>query len=255
MTTGGDSIQFYGRETVANMFEKRKAESWSIWHKKQFLFKGVGVEELEEILQALESNEGRSNPMYTLKVYDNITDQKQIKERTEADGSFNFRLFDVEEREANRLGYRSKLELEIIDLKEKIAAMEAEDEEEEEEEGMGVIGKVLGFFNEPEKAEKIISLVKTILNPNPQQPHYMGNIYKLGDNDAANNYEEPRPMNIQQQQQQRQYTQEEILRLQKALDTIGRNDEKAIEHLEKLAAIAEKTPENFKTLLTVLDAY
>lgn len=254
MTTGGDSIQFYGKETVVSMYEKRKAESWSIWHKKQFLFKGVGEEELEEILSALESNEGRSNPMYTLKVYDSITDPKQIKERTEADGSFNFRLYDVEEREASRLGYRSKLELEIVELREKIAAMEAE-EEEPEEGAMGVIGKVLGFFNEPEKAEKIINVVRSILSP-AQPPHYIGNIYKLGDEESSANFEQVRPtMEQTTQPGKRQYTQEELTRLSGALETIVQNDNKALEHLEKLASIAAKNPVSFQSLLTLLDAY
>lgn len=259
-TSISESLQFYGRETVLKMFESRNIEAWSLWQKKQFLTKGMGLEELDNFLTALES--GNGNATYTIKVYEDINDVKKIKEKTEADGSFNFKLWEPEEREAHRMGYRNKLELEIEQLKLQIQQMQEEEEEDdEEEESMGFIGKVLNMFNEPEKVEKIINVVRTLLNPTPQHSQFIGNVHQLHMNE---NFEQQRPhMNTpqeqqqpgQQQPQQRQYNEQEYQRLSAAISTIVKSDNKALEHLEKLASIAEKTPGNFQTLLTILDAY
>lgn len=252
-----DSIQFYGRETVLDMFSSREAPYWSLWQRKQFLFKGSGADELDTLLEALEK--GQSNAAYTLKVYESVSDLSQIKERTEADGSFNFKLHQPEEREAQRMGYRSNLEREVQELKEELRIMREERESLEAEdplEGMGVIGKVIGLLNEPDKLEKLISIGKSLLSP--PAPQYVGNVTRLtGNNQYQENLQQP-PQPIQNTQtvnSSKQWTQEELQRVSKALDTIGSRDPQAVDHLEKLAKIAEQNPEQFKTLLSLLDVY
>jgi hypothetical protein len=261
-TVAGESLQFYGRDMVVAMFQQRKAEAWSLWHRKQFLFKGIGWEELDGLLENLESGQG--NATYTLKVYDSVKDVAAIKERTESDGSFNFKLFPPEEREASRMGYRSNLEKEVLQLREELTLIRAQQEEEDEEEeenglaGMGVIGNIIGLLQDPDKLEKLINIGKALLTP--QQPQFVGNVTRFtGTNAFTDNSEQMRdtmqPNIGAAPQQPTQYSQEDLTRLSKALDILGTYDAKAIEHLEKLASIAQKTPDQFLTLTTLLDAY
>src|SRR6266481_1912546 len=82
------TVQFYGREAIKQAFNNVNADGWSIWQDRQMITKGVGLPMLESFFDLL----GDSPAWYTLKVYDEIEDSKQIKDKTPADGSFTFVL-------------------------------------------------------------------------------------------------------------------------------------------------------------------
>src|SRR5882757_1403393 len=79
--------QCWGKDNVLAMFENRKVQAWSILCGRQFLFTGIGEDELEEMLTMIE---GGMNSLYTLKVYRGVTNAEEITEKTAAAGSFNF---------------------------------------------------------------------------------------------------------------------------------------------------------------------
>jgi len=88
----GMSVQFNDKLQVEDAYKSRGVDAWSIWCSKQFMFKGVGFDSLENILNTL--CDGSTNATYTLKVYEDIENENEIKSNTPDDGSFNFRLND-----------------------------------------------------------------------------------------------------------------------------------------------------------------
>src|SRR5574343_316699 len=84
------SIQFNNLESVLNAYTNRGVDAWAIFQGSQFMFKGIGLSDLEQILNSLSN--GGTNAVYKLKVFEEITDEKNIKNNTPDDGSFNFRL-------------------------------------------------------------------------------------------------------------------------------------------------------------------
>lgn len=86
----GQTVQFFNKDAAISAFENRGVNAWSIFQGKEFLFKGYGVDELDQILTALA--DGGTSAIYTLRVYENVEDMSMVKSKTDHDGSFNFRL-------------------------------------------------------------------------------------------------------------------------------------------------------------------
>lgn len=84
------SIQFNNKDQVLAAYQNRDVAAWSLWQNKQFMFKGMDEAGLNELLNVLAN--GGTNATYTLRVYEGIDNDKQIKSNTPDDGSFNFKL-------------------------------------------------------------------------------------------------------------------------------------------------------------------
>lgn len=242
------SIQFRGMDQVMAAFINRDAECWSMWAGKQFLFKGFGEDTLQTILTALCENSG-SNAIYTIRVYEDITDPKKIKSNTPDDGSFNFRL--NEENMVNgsglTVGQTYGLAGQLLELKNQIQEMKALPpaavEPEEEEKTIGSV--IMDVISNPSKAQQWAEIIRGLFAPATanfpaatvirQTPAVMGNTTPVN---AA-------PQNLD----------EKLERISAALDILGRNDPKICEHLEKLAEISTKKPVQFSSLLATLELF
>lgn len=140
----GQAIQFRNKATVLKAFENRGVEAWGLFQSKQFLFKGIGIDELETVLNAL--SEGGTNAIYTLKVYEEVEDPAAIKSNLPDDGSFNFRLDgdNMELTISARTGYIN-FDSRLQAIEDAIAAINDKDGEDivvtEKE---SVIGEILG---------------------------------------------------------------------------------------------------------------
>lgn len=135
----GMTVQFNNKESVLKAYDSRNVEAWSLFQNKQFLFKGLGISELENVLTAI--SEGGTNAIYTLKVYEGIDNPELIKSKTDDDGSFNFRLnSDNQEMSASQLtSYRL--------INERLSKLEQEpeiDNEEIEVNEKSIVGEILG---------------------------------------------------------------------------------------------------------------
>lgn len=219
-----NTVQFRGKAIVLQAFENRNCAAWSLWVGKQFLFKHAGktnaeaIEVLETHLDLLHEN--GSTAIYTLRVYDDITEVKQIKEKTESDGSFNFRLQELEPYEP---GQRSNA------LLSRIAALEnklSEGQKDEDEEEPGFLGQVNDALQNP----IVGALVKRIFGFELPQASQAGPVAIAGIEDA---------------------NQDELL--QKAIAILKTKEPKLGTHLYKLAMIAEKNINNFNYLISLLD--
>ena len=84
------SIQFRDKEAVKQAYKNRDVDAWSIVCGKQFMFKGIGYDSFQDTIDLLAETD--SNALYTAQVYEGIEDEKQIKNNTPCDGSFNFKF-------------------------------------------------------------------------------------------------------------------------------------------------------------------
>lgn len=171
-------VQFKGVDSVVTACENRKAAAWSVWAGRQFMFKGNNADELETLLQSLED----STEVYTLKVYDELKDVKQIKEKTECDGSFNFQLKEPEASGYRRGEFTEKIVGEISTLKQMIAER---DRDAEDDEPKGIFGQIDKYLADPvrmQNAISVIGMIRGIITGNPQHimnalpPGSLGNI-------------------------------------------------------------------------------
>lgn len=223
-------VQFIGKDAVMQAFSNRDVEAWSIFLYKQFIHKGVGAGDLHAFLSMIE---GGSNAIYTLKVYEDIEDAKKIKEKTEADGSYNFRL-DGEGMSVGAFQQSKLLFDKQASDRLKLIEDKLNEEPEEEEETIGSI--VSNIIRDPVKTMQWVEIIKYIFSPGTatanaepfKQIAQMGNTVPPTNDDKLD-------------------------RIEAALDTLGRNDAKICEHLEKLAQISVKNPSKFKMLLSALE--
>lgn len=222
------SVHFKGIDNVLNAYEARKVAPWSLWQGTQFLFKyegndiSEGAQHLNEILDRLAES---SNAIYTLKVYEELPSGK-IKEKTPADGSFNFRL-NVDSQEITNSQYGAlRNQNAILERLERIEQRMNEDNEEEEPQNkLGLIGEIL---NDPGISQIIQPLIAKFFGlgtTTPQMP--MRSISGINDDAAAT--------------------------LKRAIEILQKADPDLPEHLTKLADLSKESPESFKFLLQTLD--
>lgn len=230
------AIQLIGKKQVIEAYSNLDVDVWAIFQYKSLMTKGQGISMLEQFLELLSTN--AAGAIYTLKVYEDIDDPKQVKEKTEASASLNFKLNTQDFAEDGSPVYLNKLEnyklyQEIQGLKKQIEEMGTYREPETLEQA------AIGLLGNPGELATLVMAVKELFRPAgtpaPQlpQPATVGKINtgmkidQLTDNDRQ--------------------------RLANALDILGNKDPKIIEHLEKLAAVANNNPSQFQLLLMTLD--
>lgn len=228
------SVQFRGIAQVMKAFENRQSNGWAIWCKNQFMFKGMGEDELRTLLKALYASS--SNSVYTIKVYDDVASAKAIKEKTESDGSFNFR-FHADEDEIPNPGYQTiksnnnQVLGAIQALNARIDMMQEEKEtaEEEEKKKPSALGWVGELMTLPGVAPAIGQLL----------PALFGNLFKTP---AQNNYVQPGTI-----------AGIPAVNLSEVIQELQKHDPELLKHLNKLLSMARDKPHNFAFLLQTLD--
>lgn len=235
------SVQFHGIDRVLEAYENRNAAGWSIWVHKQFMFRGIGEDTLRTCLETLGA--GSSNAVYTLKVYDGVTEEKNIKSKTEDDGSFNFKLNAEDQIITNgqyqRLGGISKLEERLGKIEEMLAADPA-DPEESDQEKLPTIGSLVNtFLANPSKALEVVAVVKSLFTGQQPPPGFLPPAQPaaaVGSADAP-----PGEISIE--------------KLYLIIEELNNLDPKLCEHLEKLAKIGRENPGQFQMLLGMLEKF
>lgn len=234
---GNSSVQFYGIDAVINAFENRGAEAWAICNNKMFNFRGIGADTLKTFLQML--MEGGTSALYTLRVYDDIEDEKNIKDTTPADGSFNFRLNEKTEYIPGAMnGMRQSNNEDKILAKLDALEKRFEDlEEKEPESKLGLIGEIMEHPTIGPMMPKIIETIAGFfMKPGiPTQNYLPSNYNEIANHNASiNGIDENKIIN------------DAILELKKYDTNLG-------SHLQKLVVIAKTDPGTFKMFLNLLD--
>lgn len=235
------SVQFRSLDAVLTAYENRNCAAWAICQGSQFMFKyegsdaAEGAAQLQTILEAIAEG---SNAVYTLKVYEDMPKGQKIKSNTPHDGSFNFRLNEESQIITNgqylRMNNTKELENKIAALEARLQEQEEEDDEPEEDETQKMLGKIGNLMSNP----VVQQLASMIFGPNklPQMPTALAGIPSPGS--IATNSD----------------TAAEDARINAAVATLKTKDTNLADHLQKLADIAEKQPQNFAFLLNTLDS-
>lgn len=226
----GLSIQFRNKEQVMKAYENRSVEAWSIWCSKQFMFKGVGAESLEQMLEVLCN--GATNAIYTLRIYEGIENESQIKSNTPDDGSFNFRLNDegqsMTSEQISRAYNGNQILSKLGALEKRFEEMDMQEQEPQKDNS--AIGKILehpaiaGVL--PIILERIVSSIMGSGQQQNQFPPYKAPAAINGINEDAD--------------------------MKAVIDELAKYDAKLLEHLKKLLQLAQTNTTLFNTLVNSL---
>lgn len=240
------SVQIYGMDDLVTAVRNRDCPSWAIFDKSQFLFKREdtdiesSIQFLERVLESIQ----HSRATYTIKFYEG---SPKIKQNTPCDGSLNFVLTDEESHGTLLAGWGSKLKRPAIDpkLEERLerieAVLTAEVEEVSAEKTIGSIA--MDYLSDPQKLLALITGVKNLfadapglgpMQPLPQHILRPAAVGSVGEGPVISD-------------------EERYQRVASAIDRLEAKDPAFLDHLEKLAALAEKNPAMYQMAVKLLE--
>ena len=249
------SYQFLGIPAVMDAFNNRDVECWSLWQSRDMLIKGQGPDDLEAFLKMIEPS--GTTAIYTLRIYEDVHDPKEIKSKTDDDGRISFKIFVAGAgRDADRsiigthYGYpmpQNEVLTRLKAIEEKLALQETEGEDDE---GFNLGKFINGVLSDPNQLEHYMRILQGNNDQQVQRPA-IGNITHMGQNSIRS---EALAASAEEKMSQPGMSQDRLQRLGNAIDILEGKDSKLVEHLEKLASIATNNPGQFKMLITLLDA-
>jgi hypothetical protein len=253
----GQSVQFFGRAAVLNAYRARGIDTWGLFDKKQFINAGQDENDLSAFLEMLEP--GGSQSVYTLKVYRDVDDIDLLTDRTECNGSFNFKLFQAMApaslapatvgnpspgaRYADPIYQKIHgiIDQEVSAAIEKRLSGKSQDEEEEKEQSWNEV--IMGYVNSPEKLNAVLPVIQStlqtlgaIFRPGGVAPAAVGIPVSLAGTQPVQ-----RVGAVQQPTND-----EKLARLAAALDKWESLDPDALTVIEKIVALAENDPGKYK---------
>lgn len=257
------AVQFYGKAKAIKAYEDADVPAFGLFSGKQLLFKYTGdsVQEGAELLEGFLSRLDDSSATLTLKIFEceTVGDKGKlpvrIKSSTECDGSFNFKL-DPEEEYEQKYGGRGsgRLAQVLAGFEERMKRLEEpEDEEEDEEESLGdaihgaIKEALIGAIRDPGKPNLITSLLGSFGVAIPQTPtvRQVGALAKQATQPEETNASNENPPDFTDEAT--------LIRIGSAVETMARHDPRIVDHLEKLAQIANENPKKFRGLVQILE--
>lgn len=226
------------------VFDNKKMPYWSLWQGTQYLEKGQGRASLSDFLDMLTAD--GSQAIYTLKLYDKEGESAlgSINNKTEYDGSYNFKLSGATYQGGGAASFADILNRErrVWELEQQIRDMEREQEDKRPD----MIGAVMDVVNDPQKLGAYINIIRGILSPRMQPAGAVGRIPLPVEKPLS---QQPTNENKMPESEERK-----LERLAAAIDLLEKNDPRIIEHLEKLAAMSENNKPLFSMMLVQLDS-
>jgi uncharacterized small protein (DUF1192 family) len=243
------TVQFRDAANVLSAYEQRGIPNFSIRNRQQLLhvYKGgdlgEGATELAAFLELLERS--KSAGIYTLCVYE-LAPNTRITNKTEYDGSFNFRFSDEISNGAREV-YSRETESKLNALQSEIAMLREQLEEKEKPEEGELMGMINGIVNNPSLAPIVGAVAEQIAawisKLGPQQP-------------------QQQQQHLQQPNLNHQATVEGLKRVsgididvEQSLQVLCGAEKNFPELLHKMAQIALKKPTTFKIYVNLLRSY
>lgn len=222
------NVHFIGIQAVMNAYTARGVPCWAMFDGKTMFTKGMGAEELKETLQSVAKF--NSQAVYTLRVYEGVENESEVKERTESDGSFNFRLHEL----GNLGGVSGSIEQRLAAIEEKLGGGDDDDEKSV----VDRIGDaVVGLIEQPDKLMQVIGMFRS--GGLGAVAGMAGMMAGGGDpGDPGNN--EARVVDDDQ-------------RLADAINSLADNDKRFVQRIEKLAELKATKPDMYNMLVSSLD--
>jgi hypothetical protein len=230
-------VQFFGAKSVLDAYRARGLQTWGLFQQKQFINAGSSEAELTTFLNMLTT---ASDSVYTLKVYKDA-DADDITDKTECNGSFNFKLTAAGAITGTGSGGTTTTDI-IVG---KIRTMVEDEISEAIERRMNGEGRkkdwgeiITGYMEDPDSLIGVITALKGLFatRQGTIQPAAIGTVDTL---------------NKEPMQPTATGTSQELImrRIATAIDILQRNDPLILEHLEKLARLSMDDPDMFKVLI------
>lgn len=223
-------VQLIGKDSVIAAYNDLDVDTWAILQGKQLIVSGEGGESLGAWLERFA--QCGTAAIYTLRCYDTESAPDSLTAGTNYIASFNFKFTDIYQPSAIG-GYNNQLIGRIEELEKKLAAAKEEESDEPD-----ILGAVMGWLQDPHKLQQAVGAFKMLTGgagavapmPPPAQA-------------VAGFDTSPRAQRSFEEEEQK------VARLAAALDRLEKKDPHIVEHLEKLADIADKKPDTFKFLI------
>lgn len=260
-----EAVQLRGTPVILQAFDRIEIPTWALFYKRQCLFKCAG-EDLEDskaklhgFLKQLEAS--NTSAIYQLAFYDGVKDKKKIRTVDDADNCYNVVLFNDEDYIApgavSRRDTYAALNQRLDDIAAQLAVRQKEDEEEEEDEPekVGSVGsRMLAFLDKlldnPVVEQKIGQVfsgwIDNLVTASPSIPITMHEQPReIGAMGAVPTAATEKPM----------ITQEQALKIQASIEILATADPQLGDHLEKIAQLAQKNPNKYRNLITMLNTF
>lgn len=256
------AVQFYGIENVVDAYTNKRIPAFAIWCGKQLQFRYDGTEgdgeetapSMEEGAQLLRSYlealyQG-SSALYTLKTYDDLPPGAKIRPSTEYDTAFNFKLTPpggMIEGAGPAYAPRSSLAAALEQINKRLTVIEEGEGDEEIDDPPETLQEAaIGLLDNPEKLRDVAESIRSIVETGRALfglgvPPGMAPAVSMGAVTRTGTVEDTGPGEV------------DLSALESALNTLGKHDARLVDHLTKLAAIAESNPVRFKSFLAILE--
>lgn len=249
----GQSVQFFGKEKVLQAYNARGIDAWGLFDKKQFINAGESADDLSAFLDMLEP--GGSQSVYTLKVYRDVDDIDALTDRTECNGSFNFKLFSTMAQASlpavvggvgspgARYADPIYAKLQGVINEEVSNAIDKRlnggDKEDSAESWNDVI---MGYVNDPVKLNSVLPVIQSTIAA-------IGNIFRPG---AINMPALAGTLPVTRVGALPANNDEKLQRLAAALDKWEKADPDVLDVIEKIVALAETNPAKYNMAKSLL---
>jgi len=253
------SVQFRGISNVLKAYTYKEVEVWAIFEGKRLQHKGNGETELTEYLNLLAL--GGSNATLILKIYEDITEPRDVKSNTADDGSFSFKIMDIDEDpdyqfRSTRSQSMGRLGDVLLKMDERLQLLESGPDEPE---GIGkaLETAVIGAIEDPQKLGAMIDIIKGIFTTGPTSKPIaaLGNVHRITTNEplTMDNNQAQTNGNDYEQRETEKKLEDQIKRLGAAIDILSEADPRLVAHLEKLASVATRDAKKFQGLISMID--
>jgi hypothetical protein len=220
------NAQVIGREEAVKTFEAYQADVWGLYEGNKLVVAGV-ADDLDDWLTRFEKAGNAAT--YCIRIYYDITDPKQVSKAEEYNGAFTFKYFDVTPYGNGAVsGFNQKLMERIEGLEKKISGG---DQEENAFESL-----IMGYLEDPVKLGQAVGIVRQAIGLTPINQNLPA--AAIGSTGGGGGEMD---------------TEDKLTRLSAALDKIEKTDKQLLEHLEKLAKVAETNPGLYNILISNLD--
>jgi hypothetical protein len=222
-------VQIIGRQNVLDRYERLGAESWAIYQGKQFIVGGNDSTALDEWLTTFEQT--GTTATYYLRTYD----YKEVPTSSNGNSDYTaciaFKVVDMYE--GNGIAGQN------VKLMERIGALEKklDEQKDQQPEAEGLESVIMGWLEEPEKLAQIAGAVRMIMG---KEPIAVEPVKAIGTTQGP-------PVTPITQDGER------LSKLTSALDRLDQADKKLVDHLVKLASLADTDPELFRSIISKLD--
>ncbi len=237
----GSSAHFFGIPAVIAQYDGYDLPTWGVFQNKHFLRAGDNADELRKYLESL----GDSIALYSLCLYRDI-DAGDVRRNTDYDYSFAFKLAETGGYSGGvRMagGYGGDMVMQKMHgiMSERVGRIiEDEMNGKKKDDKPSLLDELVDLLHDPDRLVTIIAGVKNIFSPSPFTPAGVTGV----------DVPMRRAGTVQQPVMP---SENDLVRLQNAINILEQKDPKLVEHLEKLAKLAQDEPLLFKGVIGKLD--